>query len=42
MKCWNTTFNAQVNTIVIHVRVVEIQYGAIVEALREKKKQDET
>jgi hypothetical protein len=41
MKCWNSTFNAQVNIVVLHVGVVEIQYGTIVEALREKK-QDKT
>jgi hypothetical protein len=42
MKCWNPTFDAQVNIIVIHVKVLKIQYGAIMEALRKKEKQDET
>jgi hypothetical protein len=36
MKCWNSTNNAQVNIIVIHARVMEIQYGAIVEAFNKK------
>ncbi len=40
MKCWNSTFNAQVNIVVIHVGVVEIQYGAIMEALRKKTRQN--
>jgi hypothetical protein len=44
MKCWNSTFHAQgskVIIVVVQVGAVQI-YVAIVEALRKKKRGDET
>ncbi len=44
MKCWNSAFNAQglrIIIVVVHLGALKI-YVAVVEALRQKERQDET